>query len=105
MPWYVSTEIPNGNKFPYLPAILLDVNQDGRAEIVSTSCEYGTEFDGPSTNWSITGIYEARETQWIPLRDAATASYLQAARKANGVKDWLPIKSGEWLDQLAVPNT
>ena len=39
-PWYVSTEIPNGKKYPYLPAILLDLNRDGRAEIISTSCEY-----------------------------------------------------------------
>ena len=26
-PWYVSTEIPNGKKYPYLPTILLDLKQ------------------------------------------------------------------------------
>ena len=100
VPWHVPTELPNGNKFPYLPALLLDENRNGQAEIVSTECAYSSEGI-LAVDWSITGIYEARDAQWIPLRDAVTAPYLQAARKANGVKDWLPIKSGEWPDQLA----
>jgi len=99
-PWQVSTEIPNGTKFPYLPAILLDVNRDGRAEIVSTACEYGDQSPGHWTDWSITGIYEARDARWIPLRSADAVPYLQAATKADGVKKWMTIKPSEWLDQL-----
>jgi len=99
-PWQVSTEIPNGNKFPYLPAILIDVNGDGRAEIVSTACAYGDQSPGHWTDWSITGIYEARDAQWIPLRSANLGPYLQAATRANAVKTWLPIKPSEWPDQL-----
>ena len=100
IPWHVTTEIPNGTKFPYLPAILLDPNGDGRAEIVSTACEYGDQSPGHWTDWSITGIYEARDAQWIPLRSANLSPYLQAATRANAVKTWLPIKPSEWLDQL-----
>jgi hypothetical protein len=99
MPWYVSTEIPNGKKFPYLPALLLDVNHDGRAEIVSTNCAYGDREHW--TDWSITGIYEARDAQWIPLRNANVDPYRRAATRANGVKEWLPIKPNEWRNQIA----
>ncbi len=98
-PWYVSTEVPNGKKYPYLPAILLDLNNDGRAEIVSTVCEYGDQSQGHWTDWSVTGVYEARDTQWITLRTADVAPYLRAATRANGVKNWLPVKPGEWPDQ------
>jgi len=100
IPWHVSTEIPNGTKFPYLPAILLDTNHDGRAEIVSTACEYGDQSPGHWTDWSITGVYEARDARWLPLRTADVSPYLRAATRANGVKKWLAIKPGEWLDQL-----
>jgi hypothetical protein len=99
-PWQVSTEIPNGNRFPYQPAILLDLNRDGRAEIVSTACAYGTKFEGPFTEWSITGVYEARDARWIPLRTGEVTPYLRAAAKANGIKEWLPVKPSQWLDQL-----
>ena len=98
-PWYVSTEIPNGKEYPYLPAILLDLNSDGRAEILSTACEYGDQSAGHWTDWSITGVYEARDTQWIPLRSANSAPYIQAATRANGIKTWLPLKPSEWPDQ------
>jgi hypothetical protein len=100
VPWHVSTEIPNGTKFPYLPAILLDANRDGRAEIVSTVCEYGDQTQGHLTDWSITGVYEARDTRWVPLRTANVAAYIQAATTSNGVNKWLPVKPGEWLDSL-----
>jgi len=98
VPWYVSTEIPFGKKVPYLPAILLDMNRDDHAEIVTTVCTYA---DPPAwTDWSISGVYEARDTQWIPLRTADVAPYLRAAIKANRVEQWLPIKPSEWFDQL-----
>ena len=99
-PWHVSTEIPNGTKFPYLPVIVLDVNRDGRAEIVSTACEYGDQSQGHWTDWSITGVYEARDGRWIPLRPNNADPYRRAASKANGVKEWLPIKPNERLDEL-----
>jgi hypothetical protein len=101
MPWLVSTEIPNGNKFPFLPAILLDINRDGRAEIVTTQCAYGNELKGHWTDWSITGIYEARDAQWIPLRSANVTPYVRVAAKANGISQWLPPKPREWAESLS----
>jgi hypothetical protein len=67
IPWTTATMLPNGSKYPYVPAILRDVNRDGRAEVVTTGCEPGG-WPGEE-HWRITGVYEARDARWIPLKD------------------------------------
>jgi len=79
IPWTAGTNLPNGDKSPYIPAILRDINADGRAEIVTTGCEPG-EWPGEE-HWRMTGVYEARETRWTPLRNVALAPYEESGEK------------------------
>lgn len=97
-----STEIPDTERhFPYRPGILLDTDKEGRAEIVTTECgPWGLDY----LDYQITGVYEARDTRWLPLRDAALEPYIQAARAAHpsfrpGYIHWLPVEPERWMDQ------
>ena len=62
-PWIVHTNVPRETTFPPMPAILTDLNSDGRAQLVVTDCEYA---DRPrlGEDHSVTGIYEARDALW-----------------------------------------
>jgi hypothetical protein len=97
VPWYVRTEVPSLKPWPYVPAVLLDVNHNGRAEVIPVACEYNQE--GFWTDWSIKGIYEARDTQWLPLQTSNLAPYLHATTAAYGEDRWLNTPSSEWPDQ------
>jgi hypothetical protein len=105
VPWIVSTEIPDTERHePYRPAILLDTNKSGRAEIVTTECG---PWDADSLDYRITGVYEARDTRWVPLRDAPPEPYIQAAHAANasdsyppGYIHWFLTPPEEWPDQM-----
>jgi len=99
VPWYVHTEVPTLMNSPYLPAVLLDVNHDGRAEVISVACDYN--YEGFWTDWSITGVYEARDTQWSPLRTSGIRPYVRAAAAAYGVDRWLNSSPSEWPNQFA----
>jgi len=97
VPWHISTEIFDWKKGAHLPAIVLDLNRDGRAEIVSTNCVSGNgKF---WTDWSITGVYEARDARWIPIGIADASPYVRAATQAHNVDRWLSTKPSEWLDE------
>jgi hypothetical protein len=105
VPWMVSTEIPDTERRePYRPAILLDTNKDGRAEIVTTECG---PWDADSVDYSVTGVYEARDTHWVPLRNADLKPYIQAAHAAHpafrpGYIHWLPVEPEKWVDELKI---
>ena len=105
VPWMVSTEIPyHESRFPYFPVILLDTNKDGRAEIVTTECG---PWDADSLDYQVTGVYEARESHWVPLRDAPLEPYIQAAHADHartalppGYIHWFLTPPEDWADQM-----
>jgi len=89
----------------FVPAILLNANHDGRAELVTTGCEYSDPADQSrfGEDRRITGIYEARDAHWVPLRDAKLAGYQRAAENTDRRRNakWLPPDPpDQWLDQL-----
>ena len=103
VPWIASTEIPyTERREPYRPAILLDTNNDGRAEIVTTECG---PWDVDSLDNRVTGVYEARDTRWVPLRDAPLEPYIRAAHAAHpsyppGYIHWFLTPPERWADQM-----
>lgn len=106
VPWMSPTMVPDGNKFPFRPAILLDANGDRRAEIVTTNCEY---TDGPGRfgeDRRITGVYEARDARWLALRGTVLEPYRKAAAASHalggpGFVKWQPTKASDWPDQMS----
>jgi hypothetical protein len=103
VPWTASTEIPDTERrFPYRPAVLVDANNDGRAEIVTTRCG---PWDANSLDFQVTGVYEAREAHWLPMQDVPLEPYIQAAHAAHpsyrpGYIHWLPVQPEKWPDQM-----
>ena len=95
------------------PEIVVDVNGDGRAEVVASLCNYA---DHPrfGEDRQITGIYEAREGRWVPEREAKEGPYLEASQAL--VKawlmdpndpdydpeylKWLPMEPSKWPDSM-----
>lgn len=110
VPWIASAEIPyTESRFPYFPAILLDANEDGRAEIVTTECG---PWDADSLDYRVTGVYQAHDTRWAPLRDSPLEPYIQAAQAAHagtsyppGYLHWLLTPPEEWPDQMKLVDT
>lgn len=106
MPWHQRTRVPEGRKFPFVPAIVMDLDGNGRAEIVTTSCEYA---DGPgrfSEDRSVTGVYQAQDARWLPLREAEMAQYVRAAKASHpspkpGFIRWLPATPQAWDDPMS----
>lgn len=106
VPWMSSTMVPEGNKFPVRPAIVLDANGDGRAEIVTTSCEYADGQQRFGEDRRITGVYEARDARWVPLSGYALEPYRSAAVASHrltspGFVKWQPTKASDWSDQMS----
>jgi hypothetical protein len=81
LPWSIETYLPKSGGPGKIPAILRDVNRDGRAELVATDCSYadGERF---GEDRGITGIYESRDGRWSLIRPPDLNPYL-AAVKAN----------------------
>lgn len=72
IPWRVSTQIPAGGEFPFIPAIILDADKNGRAEIVTTSCDR-----------RVTGVWQALNARWMPIAQVAAAPYVSAAKASD----------------------
>lgn len=67
------------------PVTLLDLNHDGRAELVTSDCEYADEMR--ERRW-LNGAYEARDARWQPLPAEQSAPYLEAAQQPYFDYDW-----------------
>jgi len=105
VPWQLSTQVPAGGKFPYVPAIVLDADGNGRAEIVTTSCEYADGSRRFGEDRRVTGVYQALEARWMPLQQAVLASYVSAAKTSHRVGGqgwvrWLPARPRQWEDPM-----
>ena len=102
--------------FEVPPAVVVDVNGDGRAEVVTTICTY-SEPPRFGENRQITGIYEAREGRWVPQREAEEGPYLEASQalvKARLMNPnalyydpeylkWVPMEPDKWPESLEGP--
>lgn len=103
VPWVSYSNSLAGMKRPPVP--IVDVNGDGRAELVTVSCQYSGQT-GFAEDRQVSGIYEARDARWIPMRQTPERPYLAAAKRqhgetAQGWVRWLPSDPAHWPDFLA----
>ena len=102
-PYELSTMMPDSARFPFVPVIVRDLNADGRAEFVTTICERIDPPEGFGERWKVSGVYEARHSQLVPLRGGDTRPYMRVASRIHGrVKmETMPPKS--WPDPHPLP--
>ena len=100
--WGIDTQMPDWNDpspLAHRPALVTVLKGDRHAEFVSVHCEYDYNSPGLGTNWTITGVYEARDARLIPMMNIKIGSYERAVKEAypHGPEEkWLPMRPGEW---------
>jgi hypothetical protein len=104
VPWVMPSHTFDGYGNP--PVGVVDTNGDGRAEIVTVSCEYSDQLaTGVLEDRQISGIYEARDARWYPLRNSSDHPYLAIVNPRAGedrrIARWLPTDPAKWPDFLA----
>jgi hypothetical protein len=88
------------------PVALVAASGDRRAELVTVGCEFSDPATGFREDRRISGVYEAKDARWRPMRTAPDGPYLAAAirqlgRAALASVRWLPTDSAHWPDFLA----
>jgi hypothetical protein len=103
VPWRARSNSFAGYGRP--PIAVVDANGDGRAEIVTVSCEYAFPSRGLGEDRRVSGIYEARNARWRPAKNISDGPYLAAAKRHYGRRPpglrWLPTDPALWPDFLA----
>ena len=104
VPWVEQSNSFAGYKHP--PVAVVDINGDGRAEMVTVSCEYSGPGTGLGEDRRISGVYEAKDARWRPVQNTSDGLYLQAAKRqlgsrSAGLERWLPTEPAHWPDFFA----
>jgi hypothetical protein len=104
VPWVMPSHTFDGYGRPPLGVLQRDGN--GRADIVAVDCEYSDQLaTGVMEDRQISGIYEARDARWYPIRNTSDRSYMPAVnphpRQSSRYARWLPIDAAKWPDFLA----
>jgi hypothetical protein len=102
VPWTISTRLPRKGSQGKIPAILRNLNHDGRVRLIATQCEYSDpshpEFFGEDR--SVTGLFEAHDAHWNIVR-AANATELADLLRLNYLSKHvhlLPVEPVSWPD-------
>jgi len=102
VPWVMETYQPDGRTSPDLPALFGEVSPNRAAELVVTNCAY----PGPprnTTDWRITGIYEARNATWSLARPMSLGPYIDLVHRSYRFQPpfsrLLKTNPRDWLDQ------
>jgi hypothetical protein len=66
------------------PLPIIDTNGNKRAEIITLDCEYCDPKFGVGEDRRITGIYEAKDARWVPMRKISVLPYLAVAKRHLG---------------------
>lgn len=104
VPWVVASHTFNGYRHP--PLGVVNSNGNGRAEIVTVNCEYSDQLaTGVMEDRQISGIYEARDARWYPMRSSSDRPYMRVVnpdpRETSRYARWLPTDAARWPDFLA----
>ncbi len=98
-PWEISTMMPaNSTRFPFVPVIIRDLDQNGSAEFVTTDCDRIDPPQGFGERWTMSGVYEARHTRLIPLRGSDPQPYARIAGRIHGLKTMETLPPTSWPD-------
>ncbi|HEX5226588.1 MAG TPA: hypothetical protein VFW44_02715 [Bryobacteraceae bacterium] len=102
VPWVTQTQRPGKNALLALPAVLTEIERDGRLQLVTTDCEYSAP-PVVGEDRSIKGVYEANDTMWRLVRsshiDAYRSLVLRKYRIDSAFTRLLPTVPDNWLDQ------
>ena len=108
VPWHAENHYFSArHRGHFTPAMLLDLNHDGRAELVTTGCEYSNPSDYSrrvGEDRRITAVYEAHDARWTPIHDAKLPAYQRITQAPKVTYDlkWLPPDPPDrWPDQLS----
>ena len=99
VPWVIQTFLPEGHKFPQVPAIFTSLNLNGLPQLVVTDCEYstlmppGSDIPWHGEDWRIAGIYQAKDTAWNLVKPDQLAPYTALVRRNHR----LELQSGRLL--------
>jgi hypothetical protein len=101
IPWVIQTRMPVGKGFKRIPAIFVDLNHDGRAELIVTDCTY-SEPPRSGENRRIMGIYEAKDAKWGSVHPARIAPYTALLHQSHRFRthhdQLLPTDPNQWPD-------
>ena len=99
VPWVIHTCM-YGRKFPYVPAIF--TNHNDQAELVVTDCTY-SEPPRFGEDRRITGVYEAKDATWSLVKPANLDPYTALVRKGHTFRpqhdQLIPSNPSDWSDQ------
>ena len=102
VPWVIRTRMPEGRRFPAIPAVFADLNHDGSTELVVTDCTY-SEPPRFGEDRRITGIYKAKDATWSLIHPADIAPYTALVRHSYRFRpnhdQLLPSDPAHWPDQ------
>jgi hypothetical protein len=104
VPWMMPSHTFDG--YGHRPLGVVGRNGSGRAQVVAVNCEYSDQLaTGVMEDRRISGIYEARDARWYPIRNNSDRSYMPAVnphpRQSSRYARWLPIDAAKWSDFLA----
>ena len=102
VPWSIDSRWPRNSGVGKRPALLLDFNRNGWAELMATDCQY---TPGPDVDEDrrITGIYEAKDSHWQEIHPADMAPYV-ALFRANYLRPEVHLLAPKEADSIDLGN-
>ncbi|MBI2816650.1 MAG: hypothetical protein HYX72_06900 [Acidobacteria bacterium] len=108
--WGIDTQMPNWDQTerPYKPALILYPNRDRRAQFAAVHCEYAADRPGLATDWTITGVYEARDGRVVSIKknNINIGPYVRAVQEAyphDRYAVWAPVQPKDWPEAHPQP--
>ncbi len=106
VPWRIQTHgLTNDGS---TPVTLLDLDANGQAEFVANGCVHSSSDDyRMGVDRRLTGVYEARDARWFPIRPDSLDRYLDVVQRRfddsrPGSIRWMPPGDEPWPDPLPV---
>lgn len=96
--WKVWTTLPDHTRFPYVPIVVRDLNGDGRAEFVTTSCERVDPPEGFGERYSLTGVFEARNAELVANTGAKIEAYTRIVKRVLGLRELRMSAPSNWQE-------
>jgi hypothetical protein len=101
--WTLSTMLPDVSAFPFVPIIVLDMDRNGRAEFVTTTCDRIEPPTGFGERYTLSGVYEASDAALVAMRSTDTRLYARTARQIQGLRSLGTIPPKQWRDPEPFP--
>jgi hypothetical protein len=101
VPWTAETFLPRKWKPRSPPAILRDIDRDGRPELLVTSCEYSESSSTFGEDRALAGVYEAENARWGLQVPTSLEVYQRVVRANHALAGFVflkPANPSDWID-------